>query len=694
MLRFAFQIFLSAFLLFQIQPIVARFILPSFGGASNVWTICLVFFQVFLLIGYLYAYLLDRWLPPVKQALVHSALVAMAIVVFLPIDFNIASDIDQHAPHRGIVLLLLASVGLPYALISSSGPLFQSWFRSRYPNNDTYRLYALSNVGSLLGLLSYPFLIEPLLTLGKQSLLWSIGFGIYFLWTLTCFWSLRRANPVEAQPDVPDSRSPLSATLSAKNIVSWIFLAGTATTLLLATTNKITMDVASIPFLWVLPLSLYLITFIISFDKPKWYDRSIFIPLLLAACLLGLLMLQIELKLSIYFQIGSYLIIMFVGCMVCHGELYRLRPNALLLTRYYLFISFGGAIGGIFVALIAPLLFNDYFELHLSWVALLIVATLCVFPISYFRKNRLNTAVQVSWVLCAVVYSFLLFTVAKSLRSDVVYQVRGFYGVLKVSDTRLTEKNTNGADRYLTLSHGSTQHGRLYFDNETPLFLPTAYYTHNSGVGMAISNHPQADQTGLDVGVVGMGVATISALCTQCKSISFYEIDPNILAVERDWFANLEMLNEHGVESNVYLGDGRQLLESQIANGMDKQYDVLAIDAFSSDSIPVHLLTMEAFDIYTRQLRPNGVLAVHVSNRHLDLVNVVSSLASDSGYEAVYIDNTESQSELGVASHWVLMSNDKEFMASFDLSKENIEELAITGFTWTDQYSNLFSVLR
>lgn len=690
MLRFAFQIFLSAFLLFQIQPIVARFILPSFGGASNVWTICLVFFQVFLLIGYLYAYLLDRWLPPVKQALVHSALVAVAIVVFLPIDFNIASDIDQHAPHKGIVMLLLASVGLPYALISSSGPLFQSWFRSRYPNKNTYRLYALSNVGSLLGLLSYPFLIEPMLTLGNQSLLWSIGFGIYFLWTLTCFWSLRQVNPVEAQPDVPDSRP----ALSAKNIVSWIFLAGIATTLLLATTNKITMDVASIPFLWVLPLSLYLITFIISFDKPKWYDRSIFIPLLLAACLLGLLMLQIELTLSIYVQVGSYLVIMFIGCMVCHGELYRLRPNPLLLTRYYLFISFGGAVGGIFVALVAPLIFNDYFELHLSWVALLIVATLCVFPISYFRNNRFNTAVQVSWIVCAMVYSVLLFNVAKNLRFDVVYQVRGFYGVLKVSDTQLYEKHATGADRYLTLAHGSTQHGRLYFDDETPLFLPTAYYTDNSGVGMAIASHSKAAQEGLDVGVVGMGVATISALCKQCKSISFYEIDPNILAVERDWFSNLETLREHGVESNVYLGDGRQLLESQIANGLDKQYDVLAIDAFSSDSIPVHLLTMEAFEIYTQQLRPNGVLAVHVSNRHLDLVNVVSSLASDSGYQAVYVNNKETHNELDVPSKWVLISNDKDFIASFDLSKDNIEALNITGFAWTDQYSNLFSVLR
>ena len=690
MLRFAFQIFLSAFLLFQVQPIVARFILPDFGGASNVWTICLVFFQVFLLIGYLYAYLLDRWLAPFRQALVHAILVCLALVVFLPLNLAITQQppADQ-APQLAIMLLLLSSIGLPYALISSSGPLFQNWFRQQHPNRNPYRLYALSNIGSLLGLLSYPFLIEPVLTLHHQALFWTAGFVLYFIYTLACLWSLRnfklKTTADDTQADTYEIR-----TVDA---LTWISMAAIATTLLLAITNKITMDVASVPFLWILPLTLYLLSFIICFDRFQWYDRRLWIPLLFIISVVALTALVRGPESSINFQVAAYLSILFVGCMVCHGELYRLRPPPALLTRYYLFISFGGAIGGIFVALIAPVVFNDYFELQLSWVALFIVAGLCIFGTTIFRRRISALGAQVCWSLWIVCFSIFLFTNTVTTKAEILQQVRGFYGVLKVINNPLPENHPSGADRYLSLKHGAITHGTEFFKDDAPMFIPTSYFGKDSGIGKAIEAHPNWLEGTLDVGVVGMGAATISALCKTCQSLSFYEIDPNVIDFERKWFSNLSSVRAEGVTTNVFLGDARKLLEAQLADDNEPQYDVLAIDAFSGDAIPVHLLTKEAFELYFKHLRGNGVLAVHISNRHLDLTPVVVSLASDLGLYAAQVESRKSEDRLIYKSVWILVTSNQSLLSDIESDTVTLLE-PISGYSWTDQYSNLLSVLR
>ena len=690
MLRFAFQIFLSAFLLFQVQPIVARFILPDFGGASNVWTICLVFFQVFLLIGYLYAYLLDRWLAPFKQALVHSALVCVALLVFLPLDLSITHEPSVNQPPQlGIMLLLLSSIGLPYALISSSGPLFQNWFRQQYPDRNPYRLYALSNIGSLIGLLSYPFLIEPVFTLHHQALLWTTGFALYFVYTLACLWALKNSNLKTSTGAAPDEHHKIHIA----DAVAWVLMAAIATTLLLAITNKITLDVASVPFLWILPLTLYLLSFIICFDKSQWYDRRLWIPLLFIVTVVGLIALARGPVASITFQVIAYLSILFVGCMVCHGELYRLRPHPSLLTRYYLVISFGGATGGIFVALIAPLIFNDYFELQLSWVALFVVAGLCIFGTTVFRHRITALGAQVCWSLWIAFFSIFLFTNTITVKDGVLEQVRGFYGVLKVINNPLPEDHPSGADRYLSLKHGAITHGTEFFKGDTAMFLPTSYFTRDSGVGKAIEGHPDWGKGTLDVGVVGMGAASISALCKKCQSLSFYEIDPNVIEFERKWFTNLSSVRAEGVETDVFLGDARKILNAQLVENSEPQYDVLAIDAFSGDAIPVHLMTREAFELYIKHMRDNGVLAVHISNRHLDLTPVVLSLASDLGFSVARVESADSTDNVRYKSVWMLVTKDKAFLS--DIESDSVTLLKpISGYSWTDEYSNLLSVLH
>lgn len=690
MYRFAFQIFLSAFLLFQIQPIVARFMLPTFGGASNVWTVCLVFFQIFLLLGYWYAYLLDRWLSPFKQACVHAALVCVSLVAYLPLSVKPATGASEYdSPLIAIVYLLVSTVGLPYALISASGPLFQNWFRTQFPHKNTYRLYALSNVGSLLGLLSYPFLIEPVLSLQQQALFWSVGFFLYFLWTLACLWTLRNVSSIASEPEGIHSGA---VNLNAADVIIWVSMAAIATTLLLATTNKITMDIASVPFLWILPLTLYLLSFIICFDRSSWYDRRFWIPLLFVVTIVGLNALLRSSTPSIYFQLFAYLSVLFVGCMVCHGELYRLRPNPKLLTRYYLLISFGGAVGGVFVALVAPKIFDGYIELQLSWVALFFVSGLCVIATSRFRNRLFDLSAQLGWTVWIVFLSLFLFYFSATEKQNVLQQVRGFYGVLKLVSTELPVNHASGADRYLRLLNGSIVHGGEFYKNDEALFLPSSYYSAESGIGKAIK-YTFPDEGGLDVGVVGMGVATISTLCKTCESLLFYEIDQNVVEFERKYFSNLERIRAEGVDANVLIGDGRLLLDQQFELNARPQFDVLAVDAFSGDSIPVHLLTREAIDLYMKHLRAKGVLAIHVSNRHLDLSAVVGSLATDLGLKAALVLDRPGEDKLTFQSDWIVLSRDDEFFKRIASDSVSILELQ-SGHSWTDEYSNLLGVLR
>jgi spermidine synthase len=692
MVKYAVAVFLSAFLLFQVQPIIARYILPWFGGASSVWTICLVFFQVFLLLGYLYAHLLSRVARPKVQAAIHCVLVLLAVVLFLPIEpSQPAASLQGGAdPQLDILLLLVFTVGLPYALISSSGPLFQSWFQSVFPTGQTYRLYALSNVGSLLGLISYPFVIEPFLTLKSQTGLWSAGFIAYLLVCLACLWSLRE---VEGTSSATQQGPEVDSETRVSDILLWIALAATASVLLLATTNQITQDIASVPFLWILPLSLYLISFIICFDKPGWYQRRIWIPLLLVSVGVALVALLLGSTASFWYQVVAYTGILFVGCMVCHGELYRKKPHPNFLTKYYLTISFGGALGGFFVAMIAPQIFSGYWELEIAWVVMLVLAGLCIFDTVVIRSRVLDLTAQTGWILMCFVLSLMLYAHIENTKEDNTEQLRGFYGVLTVSEMVFDEKDPTAVRDIRLLKNGAIIHGSQMRLNDSPVFSATSYYGPESGVGVAIRHFPVAKKE-LTVGVLGMGAATIASLCQDCGDMTFFEIDPNVIAMEEKYFSYLADVRALGVSAEVVLGDGRIALQQRVAQAEPYQFDVLAVDAFSGDSIPVHLLTMEALLLYWQNLSPDGVLAMHVSNRHLDLTPIVVAFAKELDKKVFRVTNKDVDDQAIYSSDWILMTKNDTFLDAISLSDRCVPGQTPSLPLWTDQYSNILRILQ
>lgn len=692
MLKYAFAVFLSAFLLFQIQPIIAKIILPWFGGASSVWTICLVFFQVFLLIGYLYAHLLTKLRTVQLQAAVHAVLVIGATIGFLPIEASLSGmPQSDSSPQAGIIFLLLTTIGLPYALISSSGPLFQSWFQNTFPSGDTYRLYALSNVGSLLGLLSYPLLVEPSLDLRWQTSLWSAGFVAYSIVCLVCWYALRTS---ASGLQTSLRAEVVSDSVSITDLLLWAGLAATASILLLSTTNQITQDIASVPFLWILPLSLYLISFIICFDKPAWYTRKIWIPLLILATGAALVAVLKGSSATFWYQILAYTGVLFVGCMVCHGELYRKKPHPHYLTKFYLTISTGGALGGFFVALVAPRVFDGYWELQVVWVLMFVLVGLCLFSSVEIKSRAFDLGAQVAWTLLCVVLSFMLYAEIQNRKENNSFQTRGFYGVLTISDLLFDDSNPEAVRQIRILKNGAIIHGSQLRENNTPLFLPTSYYGDQSGVGVAIRNHPYLTAgNGLNVGVVGMGAATIASLCKKCSAMTFFEIDPNVIDIEERFFTNLNVAKEIGLNIDLIVGDGRVSLANAVEKGESYKFDVLAVDAFSGDAIPVHLLTIEAVELYWKNLEKNGILAMHVSNRHLDIVPVIVKIAERLGKQVFSVTNADIDDQAIYGSDWVLMTDNESFLESINLSKVCAQKSIGDFPLWTDQFSNIIRII-
>jgi len=700
---FAVTIFAGAFLLFLVQPLIGKYILPWFGGSSAVWTTVVLFFQVLLLAGYAYAHALTRFVPPKAQALVHTVLVAAALVA-LPVTPG-----DAWKPHDGghatlrILGLLAASVGLPGLVVATTGPLFQSWFRVARRGASPYRLYALSNLGSLLALVSYPVLVEPVASRATQALAWSAGFVVYAIVAVACAWIARRALAVEAvasgEPvaseailmDLPAERPGLVDRLL------WLSLPAVASVLLLAFTNQLTLDVAVIPFLWVLPLCAYLLTFILAFDHPRWYVRPVF-AFGVAAASAGAAWLLHDTQgkdLAVVTQVSAYVAILFVVCMFLHGELARAKPHPALLTSYYLSIAAGGALGGAFVALAAPRIFRGYFELQLGLVlaCALVLVVLFHAPDSILRRGRHFWA----WALFAVAFvglSTALRATATETIEGVSLVTRGFYGVLSIA-----ERDEGTLRERFTLSHGSTLHG-LQFTDPRKRMLPTAYYGLESGVGRALRSFPAGRP--LRVGAVGLGVGTIASYGRQGDVYRFYEINPEVVSIAREHF---NYLSDSAAKVEIVPGDARVSLERE----EPQRYDVLVLDAFSGDSIPVHLLTVEAFDIYSRHLVDDGILAIHLSNQYLDLPPVVVQLAEHLGLDYALIEDNrksdrdakhgplaESDRDLGLySSTWILIAAlegtlDAEVIRSGTSEPDEVPEgLRL----WTDDSTSLFPIL-
>lgn len=670
---FAGTIFASAFALFLVQPLIAKQILPWFGGTAAVWAICMVFFQGTLLAGYAYSDAVAHRLAPRQQVMLHAALLA-ASLLFLPI---IASSgwkpTGAEDPSLLIIGLLAATIGLPYFLLSTTGPLVQAWVaRAGLGGPRVYRLFSLSNLASLAALVSYPFLIETQASLRQQAYGWSALFATF---AVLCTGSgLYFARHVHRPPDA--ARRPPVAEEEGRaprwqDYLLWLAPAAMASWLLVAITNHITQNVAAIPFLWIVPLTLYLLTFVLCFESDRWYRRGLFVPagaLLLALCAYGLQ--DGDIGVAVKVAIPLYAAGLFVLCMLLHGELARLRPPTRYLTRFYLMLSVGGALGGTLVGLVAPRVFPAYYELGLGFC---LVGALAAVLLRHHR-GALAGALGLS-LLCA----FFLYQQVQDDVSSTRRLQRNFYGTLYTVDVQDEDLH----DTARLLYHGSIQHGEQYLSAERRR-EPTAYYGRTSGVGLAID---ATRRPGQRVGVIGLGAGTLAAYGRAGDRYRMYEINPEVIEIAQSEFT---FLADSPAAIETVLGDARLSMEREPPQG----YDVLAVDAFSGDSVPVHLLTVEAMGVYLRHLKPGGIIAFHVTNRFLNLPPVVEAIARARGLHAAHIRD-ENDNPLLRNTDWVLVARDPAALARSGIPSRARPISPLAGLKpWTDDFNNLFAILK
>ncbi|HSB02012.1 MAG TPA: fused MFS/spermidine synthase [Anaerolineales bacterium] len=690
MLLFAASIFLSAFLLFQIQPMVGKFILPWFGGTPAVWSTVMLFFQVLLTGGYAYAYWLIGRVRSKRQPVVHIALISAAILLLLALSFVWTSPVtpdpgwkplDVNSPVLDIFKLLIASVGLPYFILASNGPLMQAWFSHLFPERSYARLYALSNAGSLLGLLVYPLLMEPLFPLRSQGWIWAAGFAFFgILAGWIAVQNGRASRPVQPKAGPVSLANRPSLALSSL----WIALSATASLFLLSVTNQITQEVAVIPFLWVLPLALYLLSFILAFSGERGYSRIFYAILFVLSLAMTLFVMLNATSLHVYWQVLAYCLLLFSACMLCHGELYLLRPSAEHLTTFYLMVSIGGAVGGIFVSLIAPLIFNGYWEFFVG-LAMTIAILLTV-----LRKNQtVDIFARARFVFTVFALVTIMLSVLDAYFSSALYSKRNFYGVIRVREM-VPDASTGQA---YVMAHGITVHG-LQFIRPGLRDVPTTYYVPGSGAGLAILKHPRYGH-GQRVGMLGVGVGTLAAYGQPGDVYRLYEINPVVVDLAEGQGGYFSFIDDSQADVTVILGDARISLERELAGGHPQNFDVLVLDTFSSDSIPVHLVTKEAFALYLDHLAPDGIIAAHITNLHLDLQPVFWQLARYYGLRMVRI-NYPGDSNGGYASHWILLSRDPALLEIPAIQEHAVN---VAGYStdiklWTDDYSNLFQILK
>ncbi len=671
---------------------MGKFLLPWFGGGPDVWSACLFFFQTLLLAGYAYAHLSIRYLKPRVQAALHVVVLAGALLALPILPDARWEPADSAYPAARILVMLAATVGLPYLLLASTSPLLQAWYARLTGGAPPYRLYALSNAASLLALASYPVIVEPLLTRQHQAYLWSAAWVIFALLSAGC--ALQASRRAALPPEEPrrtnarvagrrgrprDEARATNPHPSLGTRLLWLSLPAGAVLVLLAATNVICLDLAAVPFLWMLPLCLYLLSFILCFAGERYYARRAWVVLFLLGVFAVISLTARPELAGARVQIVIHLVTLFACCMVCHGELYRLRPAPARLTTYYLTIAAGGALGGFAVTFLAPLLLRSYVDLQLG------LLTCCVFalladPSPALRQRRVLYAVLIAGI--AVATLVLERSTDGSLDRGVVTRTRNFYGVLTLLEREVEDPTRH----YHIMRHGTTIHG-AQFAHPARQHLPTTYYSEETGVGLAMTS--LADRPTLRVGVVGLGVGTLATYGRPGDRFRFYEINP---AVTRMAQAHFTFLRDTPAQTEIAEGDARLVLQREPA----QDYDLLALDAFASDAVPVHLLTREAFQTYLRHLRPDGILAAHVSTRHLDLEAVVLRLADDLGLYAVSIATPEDKPRCVFPATWVLLARHQApldhpaIRAAVTPPSRDFRRIAV----WTDDRVNLLQVLQ
>jgi uncharacterized membrane protein YdcZ (DUF606 family) len=688
---YSITIFLSAFLLFQVQLIEGKFILPRFGGSPSVWNACLLVFQVLLLAGYGYAHLVSNRLSAQAQARVHLSLMALCLTLLTVLAYKWRSPIApaEWKPAPGgdpvwqLTLFLATSIGIPFFLLSTTGPLLQTWF-SRSHTRSPYRLYALSNLGSLLALVTYPLAFERLLTLHSQSWMWSAAYGVFLIACAACALEFARHQtpaPIRSKAPVEDKASPPSRT----TIILWIALPACASAMLLATTNLITQDIAVVPLLWVLPLCMYLLSFIVCFQSDRLYKRGIFHTLYVVAFLLVLHELSAPFGSNVPAQVGSLCLILFAVCMVCHGELARSKPVSSQLSMFYFMLSAGGALGSGFVVFIAPRIFHDIGEFAVTLLVCggLLLTVVALDKSSWFHQKRLYRAAALVAVVLLMLqgYRYEMAWIPLKASGTVRIRARNFFGVKSIKE-----------DSTATwLVHGNTLHG-VQFKDAARRHEPTQYYNRLSGIGLLLDHYPRSLNPGgqpraLRVGVVGLGAGTLGAYGHAGDYFRFYEIDPQVADFSLSASPVFTFLKDSPAALDVVMGDARLSLADEADQGQLQNFDVLVLDAFSSDSVPVHLLTKEAMALYLRHLSgPDAVLAFHLTNRSLDLRPVVAALSREYNLAIVQVIQPS-------LSEWILVSANPQ-MLTLPALQEHSRPLDVRTIPlWTDEYSNLFEVL-
>ena len=763
-LYFIATVFLSATLLFSMQPMVAKTLLPVFGGSSSVWTTCMLFYQTVLLLGYLYAHFVMKRVSRRMQLIGHIAMLLVALIAGFMFDTPVAPAEASVFPVPWLILQLALVSGLPFFMISSAGPLVQGWFArtGHGRSHDPYFLYAASNAGSLIGLLAYPLVIEPMLGLDTQRSVWLGGFGVFIVLSAGAILMTRKGHhedphappgDVLASPEKEGEGSDRPVTWPRR--LRWVFYAFVPSSMLLGVTSHISMDIASFPLLWVLPLAVYLVTMIVAFavDAHKLVE-SLRRPM--AFAIIGATILVLATGSEVYAPIKALvavqLLVLGIVGLMGHGMLSRDRPSAKHLTEFYLLMSVGGALGGLFNGVVAPLVFETTLEYQIA-----LVCAVALLPWQYIRgiteAKLKRRAMLVRYALPAITLAYMLLmglfagdimsllgvglankmtlgfglmifvpaimiylawndglacmlvlvipltgSVYEDLSNpSIQHRKRTFYGVLSVVNTPFYDPIIEQPVVIRTLLHGTTDHGVEYIgpDNQG---VPLGYYHPDGPCGLVVNAVKALHPDGIRLGAVGLGTGAISAFNRSTDSIRYFEIDPEVarIAENPEYFS---YLNNALGQVEVKLGDGRLLLEEELRAG-EPVYDMLVIDAFSSDSIPVHLLTYEAIGLYFDRLASDGVILLHISNRHLDLHPLVFQLGSRHDATVLYRGQFASEIEEGRGSYWfpstwmVLTKNPQTTQALFEQGMQKMVNPEIEIRMWTDQYSNILSLFK
>jgi hypothetical protein len=723
---FTITLFVSSALLFLVQPMIAKMILPRFGGSPGVWNAAMLFFQGALLLGYGYAHVATKWLGPKVQAGFHILVLLLPLAV-LPI--GLPADIapsGSESPGPLVLYLLAVSVGLPFLVVSAGAPLLQRWFAATGDEHakDPYFLYSASNLGSLLALLAYPAYFEARFTLGEQTRIWMFGY-IVLVGLMGCcavaLWAAHR-KPVEiheAPVELPPEDAGAETEVDWKLRLRWIALAFCPSSILLGVTTFLTSNVTPMPLLWVVPLALYLVTFIVAFAKRRALSPALLsriTPIVLVP--LGMMIILEASQPSLMIPLAIFhLFVFFIVALLCHSLLADARPGAQRLTEFYFFVSLGGVLGGLFNAIVAPSLFNGYYEYpivlaaaclfrlakdrsirrsdHLYVLGVIVISTVAVLFAKAIipQPTQIRTAMAIGVPLVCVFLgsdrpyrfaaSFLgvyatMMVLQIAMAGRIVEAKRSFFGLHRV------ERFSFNGEEYYNLIHGNTVHGRESLRRRG---VPLTYYHHDGPIGRFL------ESVGLRFrreALVGLGVGSLAAYGKPGQQITFYEIDPDVVEIARD-SGLFSFVRNSKAQVQFEIGDARL----RLTRAPDFAYDLILLDAFSSDSIPVHLITKEALALYTRKLAPHGFIAFHISNRYLDLEPVLAEQAKAAGLLARVNEDIYTSADGKFASTWVIMFRSKEDLGPLmkDAAWSPLEEEE--GFPlWTDDYSNILGALR